>query len=71
MWLLLGDILFIAFAVYITYTGFFYSMEQIRFDMRSAALKIPYQYIYMSTVVGFGLATNPCRSKPSFIGSSA
>jgi TRAP-type C4-dicarboxylate transport system permease small subunit len=54
---LLGDILFIAFAVYITYTGFFYSMEQIRFDMRSAALKIPYQYIYMSTVVGFGLAT--------------
>ena len=55
--LLLGDILFIAFAVYITYTGFFYSMEQIQFDMRSAALKIPYQYIYMSTVVGFGLAT--------------
>ena len=54
---LLGDILFIAFAVYITYTGFFYSMEQIQFDMRSAALKIPYQYIYMSTVVGFGLAT--------------
>ena len=46
-----------AFAVYITYTGFFYSMEQIQFDMRSAALKIPYQYIYMSTVVGFGLAT--------------
>ena len=54
---LLGDILFVAFAVYITYTGFFYSMEQIQFDMRSAALKIPYQYIYMSTVVGFGLAT--------------
>lgn len=67
---LLGDILFIAFAVYITYTGFFYSMEQIRFDMRSAALKIPYQYIYMSTVVGFGLATIR-EIQTIIIGSSA
>lgn len=53
----IGDILFIAFAVYITVTGFSYSMEQIKYNMRSPALKIPYQYIYMSTVVGFGLAT--------------
>ena len=57
---LLGDILFIAFAVYITYTGFFYSMEQIRFDMRSAALKIPYQYsLLCPTVVGFWFGDDP------------
>lgn len=54
---LIGDILFIAFALYITYTGFKYSIAQIQYDMRSPALKIPFQYIYMSTVVGFGLAT--------------
>lgn len=53
---LIGDVLFIAFAVYITVTGFSYSMDQIKYNMRSPALKIPYQYIYMSTVVGFGLA---------------
>ena len=53
----IGDILFIVFAVYITITGFTYSMEQIQYDMRSPALKIPYQYIYLSTVAGFGLAT--------------
>lgn len=52
---LVGDILFIAFALYIAYTGLFYSIYQIQYNMRSPALKIPYQYIYMSTVVGFGL----------------
>jgi len=55
--ILLGDILFVAFAIYITVTGFNYSMAQIQYNMRSPALKIPFQYIYMSTVVGFGLAT--------------
>ena len=67
---LLGDILFIAFAVYITYTGFFYSMEQIRFDMRSAALKIPIS----TSICPLWLALvwrRSVRSKPSFIGSSA
>lgn len=54
---LIGDLLFIAFAIYITVTGFAYSMDQIQYNMRSPALKIPFQYIYMSTVVGFGLAT--------------
>lgn len=53
---LIGDLLFIVFAVYITYTGFNYAMAQIQYDMRSPALKIPFQYIYLSTVVGFGLA---------------
>lgn len=53
---ILGDLLFIAFAAYIVYTGFNYSMAQIQYNMRSAALKIPFQYIYMSTVAGFGLA---------------
>lgn len=54
---LIGDLLFIAFAIYITVTGLAYSMAQIQYNMRSPALKIPFQYIYMSTVVGFGLAT--------------
>jgi TRAP-type C4-dicarboxylate transport system permease small subunit len=54
--ILLGDILFLVFAIYIVRTGYTYSMDQIKYGTRSAALKIPFQYIYMSTVVGFGLA---------------
>lgn len=54
---MLGDVLFIGFAVYITITGFGYAMDQRVYHMHSAALKIPFEYIYMSTVVGFGLAT--------------
>ena len=54
--IILGDILFFAFAIYIIYTGFNYSISQIQYGMRSPALKIPLQYIYISTVVGFGLA---------------
>lgn len=53
---ILGDILFIAFAVYIAYTGVTYSLSQMQYGMCSPALKIPMEYIYMSTVVGFGLA---------------
>jgi TRAP-type C4-dicarboxylate transport system permease small subunit len=46
----------LVFAIYIVRTGYTYSMDQIKYGTRSAALKIPFQYIYMSTVVGFGLA---------------
>lgn len=53
---ILGDVLFIAFAAYITVTGFRYSVSQSQFGMRSPALKIPLQYVYLSTVAGFGLA---------------
>ena len=52
----LGDILFILFAIYIAYTGVTYSLSQMQFNTRSPALKIPMEYVYMSTVVGFGLA---------------
>lgn len=52
----LGDILFIVFAVYIVYTGTVYSLSQMQYNMRSPALKIPNEFVYMSTVVGFGLA---------------
>lgn len=54
---ILGDILFIVFAAYIAYTGFLYAMQQPLYHVHSTALKIPMEYIYMSTVVGFGLAT--------------
>lgn len=52
---ILGDLMFIGFAVYITVTGFGYAVSQSQFGMRSPALKIPLQYVYLSTVVGFGL----------------
>lgn len=54
---ILGDVLFIVFAAYIAYTDFLYSMQQPMYHVHSTALKIPMEYIYMSTVVGFGLAT--------------
>lgn len=53
---ILGDVLFILFALYIVKTGIVYSMSQRQFGMRSPALKIPNEYVYMSTVVGFGMA---------------
>ncbi len=53
---ILGDVLFIVFAAYVVCTGFQFSMDQVKYHMHSPALKIPFQYIYMSTVVGFGLA---------------
>lgn len=53
---IIGDILFLIFAVYIVYTGFTYAAAQPTFNMHSTALKIPMEYIYSSTVVGYGLA---------------
>ena len=53
---LIGDILFTIFAIYIVYTGWIYSMQQPKYHMHSPALKIPLEYIYMSTVIGYALS---------------
>ena len=50
---ILGDVLFLAFAIYIAYTGFVYSVNQTRV---SSAMGIPFKYVYISTFVGFTLA---------------
>lgn len=50
---IVGDVLFLAFALYVAYTGFGYSLSQTRV---SSAMGIPFKYVYISTLVGFALA---------------
>ena len=50
---IIGDLFFQAFAVYVAYTGLGYSIKQTRV---SSAMSIPFKYVYISTFVGFGLA---------------
>ena len=51
----LGDVLFLIFAVYLTWAGIRYTAAQASFGKMSAALRIPFQYVYSATWVGFGL----------------
>ena len=50
---IIGDLFFLFFAVYVAYTGLGYSIKQTRV---SSAMGIPFKYVYISTFVGFGLA---------------
>ena len=50
---IIGDLFFLFFAIYVAYTGFGYSIKQTRV---SSAMGIPFKYVYISTFVGFGLA---------------
>ena len=52
---ILGDVLFLFFALYIVYTGSKYTMKQIRLHKTSAALGIPMEYITFAPVAGFVL----------------
>ena len=51
----IGDILFLAFACYLTKTGFDYCVTQAELGKCSAALGIPFPYVYSAVVVGFAL----------------
>ena len=50
---IIGDLFFLAFAIYVAYTGLGYSLSQTRV---SSAMGIPFKYVYISTFVGLGLA---------------
>ena len=50
---IIGDLFFLAFAIYVAYTGLGYSLKQTRV---SSAMGIPFKYVYISTFFGFGLA---------------
>ena len=50
---IIGDLFFLAFAVYVAYTGLFYSLNQTRV---SSAMGVPFKYVYISIFFGFGLA---------------
>lgn len=53
---ILGDILFLLFAIYIMITGWKLCLIQIKLGKTSPALKLPLQYVYAAPMVGFGLA---------------
>lgn len=55
--MILGDVLFLLFALYIVYTGSKYTLMQIRLHKTSAALGIPMEYITFAPVTGFALVT--------------
>ena len=50
---IVGDLFFLFFAIYVAYTGLGYSLKQTRV---SSAMGIPFKYVYISTFFGFGLA---------------
>lgn len=53
---ILGDIIFLIFAIYIMITGWNLCLMQIRLGKTSPALKLPLQYVYAAPMVGFALA---------------
>lgn len=53
---ILGDVLFVVFAIYLVKSGIAYTIAQAAFGKKSAALRIPFQYVYSATWVGFALA---------------
>ena len=53
---ILGDVLFFVFAIYIMITGWKLCLIQIKLGKTSPALKLPLQYVYAAPMVGFGLA---------------
>ena len=56
---IIGDIFFFLFALYIVVTGFNYCVAQAAVGKASSALGIPFQYVYSATVVGFGSCCIP------------
>lgn len=54
---ILGDILFFLFAIYIVYTGYKYALMQATLGKLSPALAIPYKYIYAAPFIGFIMVT--------------
>lgn len=53
---IVGDILFLVFAIYVMITGWNLCLMQIKLGKTSPALKLPLQYVYAAPMVGFGLA---------------
>ncbi|WP_373236374.1 TRAP transporter small permease [Cohaesibacter celericrescens] len=53
--ILLGDVLFLAFALFIVQTTYSLVLKQMMLDQRSTALAIPMWMIYAAPGVGFGL----------------
>jgi len=53
---ILGDIVFFAFAIYIMVTGYELVLMQIKLTKVSPALQVPLQYVAAAPMIGFGLA---------------
>lgn len=53
--IIIGDILFLAFAVFIAMLSYELVMKQIALGQRSPAMQIPIAYVYAAPMVGFAL----------------
>lgn len=54
---ILGDVFFFLFAIYIVVTGYKYVLMQAAYNKVSPALGIPYKYVYAAPMVGFFLTS--------------
>lgn len=54
---IIGDILFLGFALFIVYTGFTVVQKQIRLGQTSPAMHMPMWIIYAAPVLGFALTS--------------
>lgn len=54
--MIIGDIIFFAFAIYITVTGFQLCGMQIKLTKTSPAMQLPLQYVYAAPMVGMALS---------------
>lgn len=54
---IVGDIFFFLFAIYIIYTGYKYVSMQAAYNKMSPALGIPYKFVYAAPMVGFLLTS--------------
>lgn len=54
--MIVGDVIFFAFAIYITVTGFQLCGMQIQLTKTSPAMQLPLQYVYAAPMVGMALS---------------
>lgn len=54
--MIVGDVIFFAFAIYITVTGFQLCGMQIQLSKSSPAMQLPLQYVYAAPMVGMALS---------------
>lgn len=54
--MIVGDLIFLGFAIYVMVTGFQLTMLQIQLTKTSPAMRLPLQYVYSAPMIGFALA---------------
>jgi TRAP-type C4-dicarboxylate transport system permease small subunit len=54
---ILGDLLFLAFSIFVVYTSYEVVLKQLEFKQKSPAIEMPIWIIYAAPMVGFAFTT--------------